>query len=137
MKTIITNSRVVLASLLLSAAALSAADLNGTWTWSAPGRNGGPERVSKLSLKVDGTKLTGNLSAPGREGAAVEIPIAEGKVEGDSVSFQVVRKTPNGDNTTHYHGKITGDKITGKIESERNGDKQSRDWEAKRWKETK
>lgn len=37
--------------------------------------------------------------------------------------------------TTKYNGKVSGDTITGKIEFERNGETQSRDWEAKREKE--
>ena len=40
----------------------------GTWTWTQPGRNGGPDRKSTLKLKVDGDKVTGTISAPGRGG---------------------------------------------------------------------
>jgi len=32
----------------------------------------------------------------------------------------------------NYTGKVTAESIKGKIEFERNGEKQSRDWEAKR-----
>src|SRR4051794_18077000 len=38
------------------------ADAAGTWTWSTPGRNGGPDRKSTLKLKVDGDKVTGSIS---------------------------------------------------------------------------
>lgn len=34
--------------------------------------------------------------------------------------------------TTKYSGTVTADTIKGKAESERNGQPQSRDWEAKR-----
>ena len=43
-------------------------DPTGTWTWSTPGRDGGPERKSTLKLKLEGDKLTGILTAPGRQG---------------------------------------------------------------------
>ena len=74
-----------LAALLLFTVAAQAADPAGTWTWTTPGRNGGPERVSTLTLKVEGAALTGKISVPGRDGQALETPIADGKVEGESV----------------------------------------------------
>ena len=37
--------------------------------------------------------------------------------------------------TTKYTGKVSGDTIKGKTERERDGQTQSRDWEAKRAKE--
>ena len=109
-----------------------AADASGTWTWSTPGRNGGPERVSTLALKVEGTKLTGKVSVPGRDGKAVESPISGGKVEDDSIAFSVVREFNGNSTTNKYSGKVSAEKITGKIESSRDGQPQSRDWEAKR-----
>jgi len=36
-----------------------------------------------------------------------------------------------------YNGKVSADAMKGKIESERNGQTQSRDWEAKRGAENK
>ena len=112
-----------------------AADASGKWTWTRPGRNGGPDQVSTLTLKVDGTKLTGNLSSPGRGGAATETAISECKIAGDEISFSVVREVQGNKMTTKYNGKVTADTIKGKIEFDRNGETQSRDWEAK--KETK
>lgn len=123
-------------ALLLLATAAHAADASN-WTWSTPGRNGGPERVSTLNLKADGAKLTGKVSAPGRDGKAVETPIADGKVDGDSIAFSVVREFNGNSTTTKYAGKVSADKITGKIETNRDGQAQSRDWEAKRVAEAK
>ncbi len=119
-------------ALLLLAAAAHAADASGNWTWSTPGRNGGPDRVSTLTLKAEGAKLTGKVSASGRDGKAVETPIADGKVDGDSIAFNVVREINGNSTTTKYAGKVSADKITGKIETNRDGQPQSRDWEAKR-----
>ena len=109
-------------------------DPNGTWTWTTPGRNGGPERKSTLKLKTEGDKLTGTLSAPGRGGQASDTAIADAKLKGDEISFTVTREFNNNKVTSKYNGKISGDSIKGKIETERNGNARSTDWEAKREK---
>ena len=62
------------AAILLLTASAQAADPTGTWTWSTPGRNGGPDRVSTLTLKADAATLTGKVSATGRDGSPVETP---------------------------------------------------------------
>ena len=87
------------------------ADPTGTWTWSTPGRDGRPERKFTLKLKLEGEKVTGTLSAPGRGGQSSDVAISD--------------------------GKLSGDTIKGKMEFERNGQTQSRDWEAKRETEKK
>jgi hypothetical protein len=125
------------ASVFLAAALARAADVAGSWTWTTPGRNGGPDRVSTLTLKAEDTKLTGKLSTPGRDGAAVETPVTDGKVDGDNVNFNVVREYNGNSTTNKYTGMVSVDKITGKIEFVRNGEAQSRDWTAKRVTETK
>ncbi|SRR5581483_381594 len=108
------------------------ADPTGTWVWTIPGRNGGPDRTNTLKLKVEGDKVTGKVMAPGRGGEVSSTDIEEGKVNGDEVSFNVSRETQNGKMTIKYHGKITDDTIKGKTEMERNGNPVERDWEAKR-----
>ena len=125
-------SKITICALMIaSAAALHAADATGTWTWSTPGRNGGPDRTNTLTLKVDGTALTGKLSAPGRGGAATDTDIKDGKVDGDSVSFNVVRERNGNSMTNKYSGTVSTDKITGKMEfTNRDGESQSRDWAA-------
>jgi hypothetical protein len=107
-------------------------DPTGTWTWTTPGRNGGPDRKSTLKLKLDGDKVTGTLSAPGRQGQTSEVNIEEGKLNGEDLSFNVTREFNQNKFTQKYHGKVSGDTIKGKVEFERNGEAQSRDWEAKR-----
>lgn len=114
------------------------ADPTGTWGWTTPGRNGGPERKMSLKLKVEGDKLTGKLTSPGRQGGEpTETEIADGKIKGDEVSFTVTREFNGNKMTSKYNGKVSADAIKGKIESERNGETQSRDWEAKREVEKK
>jgi len=112
-------------------------DPTGTWTLTTPGGNGGPERKSTLKLKVEGEKVTGTLSAPGRQGQANDTAITDGKLKGEEISFTVTREVNGNKFAQKYHGKISGDSIKGKIEFERNGEAQSRDWEAKRETEKK
>ena len=113
------------------------ADPTGTWTWSQPGRNGGPERKSTLKLKLEGDKVTGTLSAPGRGGQNSDVAISEGKLKGDEITFEVTREVQGNKFTAKYNGKISGDSIKGKVETERNGQTNARDWEAKRETEKK
>jgi hypothetical protein len=124
-------------TLLAIGTAVQAADATGTWGWTRPGRNGGADQKMTLKLKADGEKLTGTLSSPGRDGQATETAIADGKVKGDEVSFTVTREFNNNKMVSKYSGKVSADTIKGKIESERNGQPQSRDWEAKREGEKK
>ena len=114
--------------------AVQAADVNGTWTWTTPGRNGGQDRKSVLKLKTEGDKLTGTIN-----GRQEDIKITDGKVTGDEVSFKVSRPAGQSGNTItqKYTGKVSGDSIKGKVTFERNGQEQSRDWEAKREKDEK
>jgi hypothetical protein len=109
------------------------ADPAGTWTWSTPGRNGGPDRTNTLVLKVEGDKVTGKLSTPGRGGQATDTEIKDAKLKGEELSFAVVREFNGNSITNKYMGKLAGDTIKGKMEfANRDGEAQSRDWEAKR-----
>ena len=77
----------LLLTLALSAqAADKKIDPAGTWTWSAPGRDGNTREVT-LKLKLDGEKLTGTIS--GRQN---DSPIEDAKISGDDISFKVVRE---------------------------------------------
>lgn len=115
-----------------------AADVAGTWSWTMQGRNGGEPRKLTLKLKVEGEKLTGELTSPGRQGGdPVKTEISEGKVKGSEISFTVVREFNGNKMTSKYQGKVEGDTIKGKSEFERNGQPNSRDWEAKRETEKK
>jgi hypothetical protein len=102
------------------------ADATGTWKWSVE-RNGQTFETT-LKLKQDGDKLTGTIT--GRQGN--ETAIEEGKVKDGEVTFKVVREFNGNKITFDYKGKLDGDMIKGKTEFEREGEKMSRDWEAKR-----
>jgi hypothetical protein len=101
-------------------------DPTGSWTWSVPGRDGNAREVT-AKLKLDGDKLTGSIS--GRQN---ETPIEDAKLSGDDISFKVTREFNGNKIVMKYSGKIDGDSIKGKIESERDGQPTSRDWNAKR-----
>lgn len=113
-------------------------DASGTWSWTMPGRNGGPDRKMTLKLKAEGDKLSGKMISPGRQGGdPVETEIKDGKVKDGEVSFTVTREFGGNKMTSKYNGKLSADTIKGKMEFERNGETQSRDWEAKRDTEKK
>lgn len=114
--------------LLFVATAQAAEDPTGTWTWKTE-RNG-QSRESTLKLKLEGDKLTGAMV--GRNNA--ETAISDATYKDGELSFNVTREFNGNKFTMKYSGKITGDSIKGKMESERNGEKLSRDWEAKRSK---
>jgi hypothetical protein len=125
--------------LLLGAVALvqgqdQKADLSGTWSWSVPGRNGGPDRKMTLKFKVDGDKLTGKLISPARGDQTNEIEIKDGKIKNGEFSFTVSRERNGNTMVTKYTGKVSGDTIKGKTSIERNGQTRENDFEAKREK---
>lgn len=108
-----------------------ATDPSGTYFWTMPGRNGGADRTNTLVLKLDAGKLTGTLSAPGRGGKVNDTDITDGKVTGSDISFSVIA-TRNGNSMTNtYSGTLADGTIKGKRSYvDRNGDAQSRDWQA-------
>ena len=106
-------------------------DPTGTYIWTMPGRNGGPDRTNTLVLKLDGDKLTGTLATPGRGGQATPRDISDGKVTGPDISFCVTRTFNDNTITNKFSGTLADGTIKGKMEFERNGEPQSRDWEAK------
>jgi len=118
-------------------AAVQAADVSGTWTWTTPGRNGGPDHTNTLTLAVDGATLTGKVSALGHGGKIVDTPIADGKVDGDNISFSVIRVNKENSVTNSFSGTVAADQITGKIGFVRDGEAKSRDWQATRSTDTK
>ena len=107
-------------------------DPSGTWTWSVPARNGGPDRTNTLTLKLEGQKVTGKLTTPGRDGQARESVVDDGKLSGSDVSFSITREFNGNSFTMKYSGKVEADSITGKMEFERDGETQTRDWHATR-----
>jgi hypothetical protein len=128
--------RLLAATLVLAivgAAAIARADdkpnPTGTWKWTMTFNN--QSRDVTLKLKLDGDKLTGAML--GRDGK--ENPIQDATFKDAAVSFKVVRERNGTKMTSTYTGTVSGDSIKGKITFERDGNPQSRDWEAKRAKD--
>ena len=88
-------------SMLLLAASLWAADFAGKWAIKAG------EADIILTLKVDGTTATGTLD----NSQVGPTDIKEGKIEGDTISFYVVRKMGESDIKITWKGTIAGDEI--------------------------
>ena len=127
--------RVVVAALVLAFSGLAGfakaeekPNPNGTWKWTV--QMGEQKREQTLKLKLDGDKLTGAMVGRNNEETAIE----DGKYKDGELSFKVTRERQGQKSTTKYVGKVSGDTIKGKRESERDGKAQSRDWEAKRAK---
>jgi len=87
-----------------------AADATGKWTAQVPGQ-GGQLRDVTITLKADGEKLTGSMT--GRQG---DIPISDGKVSGDVVSFVTVIERGGNSFKQSFSGKVEGDEIKFKRE---------------------
>jgi hypothetical protein len=108
--------------------AAAAENPTGTWKWET--NFNGKTRENTLKLKLEGDKLTGSML--GRDNQ--ETPIENASFKDDKVVFAVTREFNGNKFTIKYNGTVKGDTITGKSEFERDGQSQSRDWEAKRQK---
>jgi hypothetical protein len=99
--------RLLLALALLSATVsiVLAADVNGKWMAQVPGRNNQVMEVT-LTLKADGEALTGAMSS-----ARGELPIADGKISGDEISFTQTMQFGENKVKLLYKGKVSGDEI--------------------------
>ena len=107
---------------------LAADDPTGTWKWNST--RGDKTIESTAKLKLEGDKLTGTYV--GRNN--MEIALANTSFKDNTVKFDVPIEFNGNKFTIKYSGTLSGDTIKGKSEFERDGQSQSRDWEAKRQK---
>jgi len=110
----------------LSTARAADKTATGDWKWEFKRQNGEALEIT-MNLKQEGEKLTGTIK---RGDFSTEIK--DGKIKDGDLSFETVIERDGNSFTIKYKGKQTGDTIKGKIEFERDGQTQSRDWEAKR-----
>jgi hypothetical protein len=96
-------ARVLTLTCALAATAAWAQDLTGKWTATAVGNN----VAVTLDLKVVGKVVTGAILNP-QSGPA---EIMDGKLDGDSISFHVVRTANNATNKILWQGTIHGAEI--------------------------
>ena len=87
--------------LLLLSATAWAADVAGQWKAQAQGAD------ITITLKVDGNTVTGTLD----NSMAGPTDIKEGKIDGDEISFYVVRKISENETKITWKGKVAGDEI--------------------------
>jgi len=93
--------------LLIAALGLWAADATGKWTFEQQGRNG--SQTVTLDLKAAGGNLTGTVTGGmGRMGAE-PTAISDGKVDGDTISFKVIREFNGNQFVISYKGTVQGD----------------------------
>jgi len=97
---------------LLLAVAAWAADVTGTWKGEMTSPDGNTFSLT-YTFKQDGSKLTGTVLGP--QGDA--LPLDNGKVEGDKISFSV-KVDFNGGTVFSSEGTIKGDEITLKTKAE-------------------
>lgn len=100
--------------------------VTGTWKWTVTFGNNTREQT--LKLKLEGDKLTGAMLGRNNQ----ETKIEDATFKDGEISFKVTRERNGQKFTTKYSGKVEGDTIKGKFETERDGQTQKMDWEAKR-----
>lgn len=121
-----TKRTLILLCLALALAMVcSAADVTGKWTAQVPGREG-QTRETTFEFKASGAALTGTMSGRGEPA-----PIADGKVDGDKISFTVTREFGGNTMKWTFTGTISGDEIKMKREG---GQGEPREFVAKRVK---
>lgn len=86
-----------------------AADVTGKWSGQLTGPDGNAFPIN-YTFKQEGTKLTGTTEGPGGT-----IQIADGKVEGDAITFSISFEGGQGSMKITNTGTIAGDEITLKI----------------------
>ncbi len=97
---------------LLLATAAWAADVNGTWKGDVSTPDGNTFSLT-YTFKQDGAKLTGTVLSPQGD----ELPIDNGKVDGDKISFSV-KVDFNGGTVFSSQGTINGDEIVLKTKAD-------------------
>ena len=123
---------VVTIALALSIVAF-AADVTGKWTYEQPGRGGNPGRPVTITLKQDGSKLTGSVPGFGRGGAeAPAMEVMDGKVDGSTISFTTKMEMGGNTRITKYEGTVEGDTIKFKITREGQNGPQTNEVTAKK-----
>ena len=87
------------------AAVISAPDIAGTWTASVETPTGRFEHT--FVFKVEGATFTGTVTS----GSMPALPISDGKIDGDRISFVVVQKVDDRELKMIYTGTVTGDEM--------------------------
>jgi len=93
------------AVLLAIFAGAAFADVTGNWSGTVT--MGDQEFPLSYTFKQDGATLTGTVTGPQGD----PIPLKEGKIEGDKISFYVQVEGPNGSMKFVSQGTVKGEEI--------------------------
>jgi hypothetical protein len=104
--------RVALVCFLVQALA-AAADVNGIWTGRIAGRNNDLQDIT-FRFKAEGGVLTGKMY-----GDNDDLPIIDGKIEGDQISFAVPSDLGGARFHFVFHGTVEGSEM--RLTREREG----------------
>jgi opacity protein-like surface antigen len=96
----------MMALAVLCAVTASAADINGKWTASVPGRDGTPMEQTYV-FKVAGDKVTGTITTQ-----MGETTISDGTLTGDAISFVTVMERNGNTIKMLYKGTVAGNEMT-------------------------
>jgi len=90
-------------ALLLIAGIALAADVDGKWTGTIPGM----DIPVAYTFKADGATLTGTSSGPND----TTVPIKNGKIDGNNISFSVTFDMGGQEMKLDYKGVVSADQI--------------------------
>lgn len=112
--------------MLIAAAGLMAADASGTWTGTLTPGDSTEGRPAYLVLRQDGAKLSGTAGPNADQQHTIE----NGKIEGDTLTFEVSGES----GAMKFNLKLAGDEINGTLTRDHDGEKQSATLAVKRQK---
>jgi hypothetical protein len=92
----------LLALFVVLAAAAMASDLDGNWKATADGPQGAMERT--FTFKTDGGKVTGETTSTMMGKSAIN----DGKLDGDTVTFNITIDLGGNSMKVEYKGKVSG-----------------------------
>jgi opacity protein-like surface antigen len=100
------GSKLICAATFLVAFSIAAvaADVSGKWVAELQGRRGSSGIT--FTFKASGGELSGTISTTGGD-----IPISDGRIEDDKITFKVVREFQGNTFTTNYAGTVSGNEI--------------------------
>jgi hypothetical protein len=93
-------------ALMMAAGTAMAADASGTWVGQTGGAGGGGMTIT-FHFKQDGAKLTGTVDVP----QADPVPIGDGKVDGNKVSFTLKIEFGGETMKITHEGAFAGDEM--------------------------
>lgn len=93
-----------LMALLCFSFVASAASVDGKWTAEVPGRNG--TQTNTFTFKSAGAAVEGTVA-----NMRGDTPITSGKLDGDTLTFVVVRNFNGNEFKSTYTGKVKADAI--------------------------